>query len=127
MQLADFFMINSGLEKYVDVADGLNRIRNNKTVYKVILNSFVKGNQFEEMKQQLEAGSIEDAIRSAHTLKGIAANLSLPVLYEVSLEAESQLKNGESVDDILPRMDEILTKTKTFVNTVLENLNDLEV
>jgi HPt (histidine-containing phosphotransfer) domain-containing protein len=57
----------------------------------------------------------EEAIRYAHTLKGVAGTIGATALQRVSAKLESDLKSGSDVE-------ELLGETKTELDHVLETL-----
>ena len=81
-------------EEYVDVNDALSRIGGNLDLYKRLLGRFVDGDQLITLETALKNGDPEESARAAHTLKGVAANLSLVKLRELSASLEQDLKAG---------------------------------
>jgi len=81
--------------EYVDVKDALGRIRNNEKLYKMLLANFLDDASYGTLAANLDENDIETAARSAHAIKGIAANLSFPALYKDVMVLEGELKVGE--------------------------------
>jgi len=79
----------------INVEDALKRVVNNKKLYAKLLTKFKDDNNLKELEDFLSAGDFEKAKSAVHTLKGLAANLSLVELHKQSLEMESQLKNNQ--------------------------------
>jgi len=95
---------------YIDVAEGIKRVMNNTKLYVKLLTKFKDDKNLAELEEALAAGDLQKAQVSAHTLKGLAANLSLAELYKQSLEIEAQIKAGsvdpdqeEAVKDVYAR------------------------
>ena len=84
---------------YVDIAEGTKRVMNNTKLYVKLLTKFKDGTSLNELNSALSAGDMEKAQNEAHTLKGVAANLSLTELFKQCLELESQIK-AKSVDPV---------------------------
>ncbi|UWD50667.1 Hpt domain-containing protein (plasmid) [Clostridioides difficile] len=63
--------------------DIFNRFRSEERIEKYI-NKFLQDQSFQTLKLSLETGNIEDAFRSAHTLKGVSQNLGFNRLAESS-------------------------------------------
>ena len=82
--------INSEL---VDVKDALSRIGGSMDLYKRLLNQFTGGDHIDPLEEALNTGAMEDASRMIHTLKGVAANLSLIKVSKLSGELEHKIKN----------------------------------
>jgi len=100
---------------YIDVAEGIKRVMNNAKLYVRLLTKFKDDKNLAELEDALAAGDLQRAQASAHTLKGLAANLSLTELYKQSLEIETQIKAG-SVD---PDQEELVKNvySQTLVET----------
>jgi len=100
---------------YIDVAEGVKRVMNNTKLFVKLLVKFKDDKNLAELENALAAGDLQKAQASAHTLKGLAANLSLTELYKQSLELETQIKAGS----VNPEQVEIVKKTyaKTLIET----------
>ena len=79
---------------YIDAADGLKRVNNNKSLYVKLLNKFKTETYFDDLSAALSIQDFDKAKASAHTIKGIAANLSLLELQKQALNVETQIKNN---------------------------------
>jgi signal transduction histidine kinase/CheY-like chemotaxis protein len=81
----------------LDTAAGLSRTRGKRDLYLSLLKQFVADFQsFQEQAiQLLRNGSLNDAQRLAHSLKGVAANLGALRLADAASEMEQMLRRGE--------------------------------
>jgi HPt (histidine-containing phosphotransfer) domain-containing protein len=79
---------------YVDVADGVKRVMNNTKLYVKLLSKFRADTKLDDLGAALAAGDLGKAQNAAHTLKGVAANLSLSEMFKQCLELETQIKAG---------------------------------
>ena len=79
---------------YLDFADGIKRVMNNAKLYVKLLTKFRNDTKIDDLEAAITAGDLEKAQSAAHTLKGVAANLSLAELFKQSLELETQIKAG---------------------------------
>jgi HPt (histidine-containing phosphotransfer) domain-containing protein len=79
---------------YINFDEGIKRVVNNITLYIRLLGKFKADTSLAELETHLSAGDLEKAQVSAHTLKGLAANLSLTELFERTRDLESQIKAG---------------------------------
>ena len=84
---------------YVDFKEGIKRVMNNTKLYVKLLAKFKTDAKVDDIIEGLAAGDYEKARVQAHTIKGIAANLSLMELYKQILELETQIK-AKAVDFI---------------------------
>jgi len=108
--------------EYIDVDDGLKRIMGNKTIYKKLLGSFKKDTYFDKLKLETNNGEYEAAAKTAHTIKGVSANLSFKKLNEITVSLEEDLKNGHSDAAKLGEMESILTETLHYADILIETL-----
>ena len=80
--------------EYVNVQDALKRIGGSMDLYKRLLNQFTGGDHIDPLEEALSVGAMEEASRLVHTLKGVAANLSLMKVSSKASELEHNVKNG---------------------------------
>jgi HPt (histidine-containing phosphotransfer) domain-containing protein len=104
---------------YINSEEGLKRVMNNGKLYARLLEKFRTDVNFTELEAHLSAGNLEKARVSAHTLKGLAANLSLTELFERTRDLESRIKEGAVPDldaarsayrETLNKLDEVIAK-----------------
>ncbi len=74
----------------IDLQQGLKRLGQNKALYRMILSEFQQeyAGAVAEMRRFRAENDWKGATRYAHTIKGMAGNLSATDLYEASLEME---------------------------------------
>ena len=99
---------------YVDFAEGVKRVMNNAKLYVKLLTKFKTDTNTDDLSAALAAGDLEKAQVLAHTIKGIAANLSLTELFKQVLELENQIK-AKTVDP-----NQFETVKTVFGDTILE-------
>jgi len=80
--------------EYVDVQDALKRIGGSMDLYKRLLAQFTGGDHISPLEEALSVGAADEASRLIHTLKGVAANLSLKKLSVTASELEHKVKAG---------------------------------
>jgi HPt (histidine-containing phosphotransfer) domain-containing protein len=89
---------------YINDAEGVKRVMNNSKLYAKLLNKFKADTNLDELIAFSDAQDWEKAQAAAHTIKGIAANLSLTELFHQSLDVETQIKgkslNPESLENL---------------------------
>lgn len=86
-------------ENGVDVGETLKRFLGNEDMYAKFLRKFPGDPSYRNLGEQLRAGSFEEAFKSAHTLKGVAANLGLTPLHAASAELVEELR-GKKCEDV---------------------------
>jgi HPt (histidine-containing phosphotransfer) domain-containing protein len=67
---------------------------NNPKFYVKLLTKFRNDTKLDDLDAAVTAGDMEKAHGAAHTIKGLAANLSLTELFKQCLELETQVKAG---------------------------------
>ena len=128
MNLPELNVIYGDLGQYVDVKDGLNRIMKNKKIYARLLNSFAENPHVNELYEPLAQRDAVEAQKAAHTIKGVAANLSLPLVYEISAGMDARLKTGDAdMMDEYEKLKAAVGKTVEYIAIVIENLDDVEI
>lgn len=82
----------------VDWQAGLKRLMGNEQLFRKLLASFVRDYADADTRilSALAAGKQEEARMQLHTLKGVAANLSLTPFYEATCAAEQAVKNQDT-------------------------------
>jgi PAS domain S-box-containing protein len=127
----------------IDIEAGLDRLNGNRKLYRKLLIDFSENySSFaEDIKTDMEQGNIEEARRLAHTLKGVAGNISAYDIQNIAAELETNLlKNNmdkkheillgklvaafESLNQLLSKLD---IKTKTEEPNDEKPINPLEV
>jgi HPt (histidine-containing phosphotransfer) domain-containing protein len=81
---------------YINEEDGKKRVGNNGKFYAKMLAKFRADTNLKDLVAFATAQDWEKAQAAAHTVKGIAANLSLTELFNQSLDVETQIK-GKSL------------------------------
>ena len=92
------------MPNYIDMESGLKRVGGSAALYKKLLLKFVDGNYQDQLETLINDGNIADATSMAHTIKGVAANLSLMEVNALALQIEQALKNGEEYAHLVPQL-----------------------
>ena len=103
------------MSKYIDQDSALKRVGGSTALYKRLLGKFVDGNYLAKLDELLAANDIPGAIAQAHTIKGVAANLSLLEINAVSQKLELALKNG---DKYAPLVTELRAATEATIEEI---------
>ena len=104
---------------YINVQEGLSRVMNNAKLFSNLLNKFKNYTHINDIEAALAEGDMEKAKNSAHTLKGLAANLSLIELYKQVLELETQFKSDVINNEQLEAVRNAFTLTLVEVEKVI--------
>lgn len=80
---------------------------------------FIDDGSYKSLKENLEAGNVEEAFRAAHTLKGVAQNLGFEPLYKPSSDLAEILRAG-SMEGAESLMDAISAEYEKTVSALKE-------
>lgn len=108
-------------ELNIDYNAALTRFGGSEAIYQRFLKRFLQENTYNELQQAWEKGDYEEVEKKAHTLKGVAGNLSLENLFSISNELVQTIRNKqyENTQEIYQRLQEDYKHTIT----VIENIN----
>jgi len=104
---------------YINVEDGCKRVMNNLKLFVKLLSKFKEDKNFEGICAFLAEGDMEKAQISAHTLKGLTANLSLTELYKQCVELESQIKARSVNPQQIEKVKTVYEQTLAEVDKVI--------
>ena len=110
--------------KGLDVKKGLSIVANNKTVYARLLKSFVNNAFCEQLVDAINSGDLDQVRQKAHSLKGVAGNMHMRELYELSRSIEDCAKDGgplSAADEIVTRIVDANRLTVDSANMLLDN------
>jgi HPt (histidine-containing phosphotransfer) domain-containing protein len=109
----------AGEKIYVNFDEGAARVMNNTKLYIRLLGKFKADTNLPELAAHLAAGDLEKAQISAHTLKGLAANLSLTELFERTRDLETQIKDRAVEEGALDTVQNVYEETLKKVDEVI--------
>jgi len=73
----------------------MSRLNNNKRLYTMLLKKFDAQGMLDDLLAKISSGDAVAAEAQAHTIKGLAANLSLADLKEKTEAVDAKLKAGD--------------------------------
>ena len=104
---------------YINEEEGKKRVMNNGKLYAKLLTKFKTDTNLNDLIAFAGTQDWEKAQGAAHTIKGIAANLSLTELFNQSLDVETQIK-GKSLNPVsLENLKKCFTETLVAVEKVI--------
>ncbi|WP_299569979.1 PAS domain S-box protein [uncultured Shewanella sp.] len=111
----------------IDVDRGLQLVQNSARLYRKILTRFVEGkrNIASQISTAVETNNRDDAIRFAHTLKGVSGNLASNKLSELAQELEKNLIDEVEFSVELNATDELVQSLCDAIDLWLNN-NELK-
>jgi HPt (histidine-containing phosphotransfer) domain-containing protein len=117
--MEDKRMADNGIV-YVDIEEGRKRVMGNTKLYIKLLLKFKTDPNLEAFFAAVAERDYEKAQGLVHTIKGIAANLSLTGLYKQSVEFEAQIKNKEVKPGMPESFKTCFEETMKNVDKVIE-------
>jgi len=81
--------------EFINIDDAMARLNNNKKLYTMLLKKFDGNAMLGDLLTKIQSGDAAAAEASAHTIKGLAANLSLADLRHNAEELDNRLKAGD--------------------------------
>lgn len=97
----------------------VSRLMNEAFVRKILI-KFLSDKSCIDIFENLKSDKLDDAFRSAHTLKGICQNLGFGKLYESAVEVTEALRNGKNNTN--PEMLEKLKKRYEETISAIKNI-----
>lgn len=108
----------------VNRSEVMERFVNDEAFYLTCLCAFMTDSSFSDLKAALDNHDFKAAFQSAHTLKGVSANLGLKSLYRAICELVEPLRHEEN-HNYRQRYEAILVQ-KAAVQTLL-NENGVDI
>ena len=105
--------------EYINEEEGKRRVMNNAKLYAKLLTKFKNDTNLDDLSSFVEAQDWEKAQGAAHTIKGIAANLSLTELFNQSLDVETQIKGKSLKPESLENLKACFAETVVQVEKVI--------
>ena len=92
----------------VDVQGALERMMGNEKLLARLLGKFLDDKNYEHLEAAFAAQDAEAALNAAHTLKGVAGNLSVTTVYELAGRQCDLLRAGspDEAAALMPQLDE---------------------
>ncbi len=106
------------MAKYIDVNDGLSRVRGNQSLYKRMLNLYVGSTEFQAFEDAMAQQDYHKAGEVAHAIKGMAGNLGLKRVFELSNDIMTQFRQ-----DVISQ--ELVAEFRSAVSITLDGVKEL--
>ncbi|MDL2238451.1 Hpt domain-containing protein [Christensenellaceae bacterium OttesenSCG-928-K19] len=108
--------------EYIDLESALGRVWGDKDTLKLMLNLLLEGDEFDQLKNALEQQDYKTAEAYSHAIKGMAGNLSVDRLFEISTQLNDELKKGPPQAQTVQDYYDVADKTIEAVKETLETL-----
>lgn len=83
------------IDNGINVESALERFMGNEVLFERFLKKFLADSSFETLAKNIEIGECEEAFKAAHTLKGVAGNLSLEQIHKKTIPIVEALRNQD--------------------------------
>ena len=104
---------------YINEEEGKKRVMNNGKLYAKLLTKFKTDTNLDELISFAGTQDWEKAQAVAHTIKGVAANLSLTELFNQSLDVETQIKGKSLKPESLENLKGCFAETLKSIEEVI--------
>ena len=104
---------------FINEEEGKKRVMNNGKLYAKLLTKFKTDTNLNDLVDFVETQNWEKAQVIIHTIKGIAANLSLTELFNQSIDVEAQIKGKSLKQESLESLKACFTETLVEVEKVI--------
>ena len=105
----------------IDYADITDRFEGNKGLYLKLAELFLSDPHMANIEAAFAEGSLNEAEREAHALKGVAGNLSLTNVHQLATQMNDALKahDEQTATALLPQLDEAYSQAVEALRKVL--------
>ena len=101
---------------HMDVADGVKRVTNNKSLYMKLLGKFKGREMADTILKAINIMNFDDIAASTHALRGTAANLSFPNVYKITSELEEFAKSNQDCSHFTTTLDEAVNALEDCIS-----------
>lgn len=101
-----------------DTDEGLQRCLNNEAFYLRLVKMAAEDQSFEQLRDAIEKGDLDEAFERAHALKGVLGNVSLTNVLEPIKEITEDLRARTEKDytEILDKIFEEIGKVRALID-----------
>ena len=104
---------------FINEEEGKKRVMNNGKLYAKLLTKFKTDTNLNNLLDFADVQDWENAKAAIHTIKGIAANLSLTELFNQSLDVETQIKGKALKQESLESLKTCFAETLIQIDEVI--------
>ncbi len=116
--------LNFPLLPGIDIRSGLTHLGGNERLYRDLLLRFTEDfHDFGERMENLLRESSDEAVRLAHTLKGVSGNLGAQALQNTAGMLESSLKQGEVPFHLIQEVTGMVERIRLSITAALPNIS----
>lgn len=105
------------IEAGIDYDSAMNLFMGKQEIFERFLVKFKNDESYKQIKSAIEAGDCEAAFKAAHTLKGVAGNLSFKDLAKVASDITEEFRAG-NFEGGLQYIDELDVQYKRIMDFI---------
>ena len=110
-------------DDYVNIKEGLGRVRDNKKLFRRMLGLFMESGEFAVLEDSLMQKDYNKAADAAHAIKGMTGNLSLTELFKISTRMMEELRQGIASEDTQTDFRAAYSQTRLYVEEVMAEMD----
>ena len=105
--------------KEINIEGTVERLHTTEEMVKKLIKMSLESDMLEQAEKAFANGTLEEAQRAIHTIKGTAANTGLDGLSKLALEIETKIKENEFLDlELLDVMKTVWAELKTQIDWI---------
>ncbi|RAS65332.1 hypothetical protein DET48_10744 [Vibrio diazotrophicus] len=110
----------------LDIDRGLQLVQNSTRLYQRIFERFVDGQSdvVPMIERAMAVNNVDEAVRLAHTLKGVAGNLASSALVKMAEQLELNLSQGKTYQAQLVQINDLVTSICEAISKVRAPVSD---
>lgn len=102
-----------------EVDDTLDRLMGDEEMYEEFLHKFPDNQNIIKLRECVDAGDAEQAMKEVHSLKGVALNLGLLPLVDVCMDMLMDFREGKT-ESAMQQIDQVEENFKKWADVIKE-------
>ena len=112
------------IQTYVNKEEGMSRVLNNAKIYRKMLDMFLNSTEFQVLEDAFVSGDYKKGEAASHSIKGVAGNLSFPVLFKESNTLMEQYRGEGPKEETIAAYRDALTNTIVAVKELIVQMDN---
>ena len=112
----------SDRDRYIDLKEGLARVRDNKKLFGRMLGMFISSGELVALEESFAQSNQAKAGEVVHAIKGAAGNLSLKEIFNLSVMMMDEIRHGKMSRESLDEMKFAYEETNKHIKEVIAEL-----
>ncbi|MDR0470063.1 MAG: Hpt domain-containing protein [Peptococcaceae bacterium] len=111
-------------DDYINLKEGLGRVRDNKKLYRKMLGFFMESGEFTALEDSLVQKDFGKAADVAHAIKGMTGNLGFTELFKLSTKMMEELRHDQDAGETVAAFWAAYNQTKIYVEEIMVEFAD---